>query len=323
MNRALALPEEGDSLAVGVRNYATLFARRKTTILVALAGFLALTVVITALTPRTYEATATLLIGDVPKVETASSTAPGTPPLAAMGSPNLDTHVQLLMGSAVAADTADYLRRHGRALAHRGGCSRSHSRESRARHAAHPRDRAGAYQRRCGAVGQRGRRAPTSRAITGGRAAPRKARAAICSSNSPTRRRRWRRRRRRCRAYRESTGTITADAAASDLVGQAANLRGEADKAAAELAQAQAQESTLRTQLARTNTTISSGQVRDDGIIQKLRDKLADLESRKLEAQAKYYGSLPRAGGAAGRSDRGGEEAVGRGGAPLGPGRQR
>ena len=32
----LALPEEGDSLAVGVRNYATLFARRKTTILVAL-----------------------------------------------------------------------------------------------------------------------------------------------------------------------------------------------------------------------------------------------------------------------------------------------
>ncbi len=104
---------------------------------------------------------------------------------------------------------------------------------------------------------------------------------------------RWGRRRRRCARYRESTGTITADAAASDLVARAATLRGEADKAEEELAQAQAQQNAQRTQLARTNSTLQSGLVRDDGIIQKLRDKLADLESRKLEAQAKYTDRYP------------------------------
>ena len=46
--------------------------------------------------------------------------------------------------------------------------------------------------------------------------------------------------------------------------------------------------------MARTNTTISSGQVRDDAVIQKLRDKLADLESCKLEAQSEYTDRYPR-----------------------------
>jgi capsular exopolysaccharide synthesis family protein len=90
------------------------------------------------------------------------------------------------------------------------------------------------------------------------------------------------------RAFRESTGTVTADAAASDLVGRVSSLQGESDKVGLDLAQARRRLNTVVGQLGQANATIRSGQARNDSAVQKLQGKLADLQSQKLEAQAKY-----------------------------------
>ncbi len=67
-----------------------------------------------------------------------------------------------------------------------------------------------------------------------------------------------------------------------------ASLQGEADKSGADLAQARQRLGIIQGQLARANATIVANQARNDSTVQKLRDRLADLQSQKLEAQTKY-----------------------------------
>ena len=95
--RALATFAQLEPSTPPLSGYLSLLLRRKRAILLSLALVLALTVIVTALTPRTYEATATLLISEISNSRSQSSADDTVPPtIAAMGSPNLDTHVQLL-----------------------------------------------------------------------------------------------------------------------------------------------------------------------------------------------------------------------------------
>jgi len=291
-SRLPVLAEERDALAAGVQNYLHLFARRKATIVISLVGILALAVLATALTPRTYEATAVLLVSEVPKVEERPSQSPGVPVLALQGSPNLDTHVQLLLGESTAADTAEWLR--------------AHDGPQFTAEALRPRIRAQAVRDtqliRISALAGTAAEAQTiANAAASSYVAANRQRARG-SSESAGRylkeqlvdaRQTLTKAQNALRAFRESTGTVTADAQASQLVGQVAGLRGDADKAEADLAQAQQRLSKLNSQLAQANATIGSGLVRNDAVIQKLRDRLADLESQKLEAQAKYTQAYP------------------------------
>ncbi|MCJ7796189.1 MAG: Wzz/FepE/Etk N-terminal domain-containing protein, partial [Thermoleophilia bacterium] len=77
----------------GLRDYVSMLQRRKWAILISLGAVFALSIIVTAVTPRTYESTATLLISELaPK---SSKPTDSQDAMAAMGSPNLDTHVQL------------------------------------------------------------------------------------------------------------------------------------------------------------------------------------------------------------------------------------
>ena len=63
--RAIATLEAYEAPAPGLRDYVGMLQRRKRAIIISLAVVFALSIIITAITPRTYESTATLLITEL------------------------------------------------------------------------------------------------------------------------------------------------------------------------------------------------------------------------------------------------------------------
>ena len=291
--RALATFAQLEPSTPPLSGYLSLLLRRKRAILLSLALVLALTVIVTALTPRTYEATATLLISEISNSRSQSSADDTVPPtIAAMGSPNLDTHVQLLQGEATAAETARYLRENGGPLlttqAVRSSVKAKAVRDtqlvrvsaasSTPADAQSVADAAAKSYVRLNRQRARGSSESTGRYLAEQLAI---AKQKLTKAEDALRR------------YQESTGTVAADAAASDLLARAAALRSDGDRTGADLAQARQRETKVRSQLAQQNRNIGSGQVRDNTVIQLLRTKLADLEGQRLAAKAKYTDAYP------------------------------
>ncbi|MBN1461516.1 MAG: polysaccharide biosynthesis tyrosine autokinase [Armatimonadetes bacterium] len=275
----------------GLREYVNIFRRRKGAIVISLIAVFALTVVITAVTPRTYEATATLLISEI---QENSSSSDGSVPanMAAMGSPNLDTHVQLLQGESTAEETAKWLQQNGGPLVNPGElrsiiAARAVRDTQLIRISARAQTTEDAQKIANAAattyVSMNRQRARGTSETTGRHLAEQLAIAKQSLTKAEN----------KLRDFRESTGTIANDAAASELLGRAAGLRSASDSTAADLAQARERASRIRAKLAEQNMSIQSGQVRDNTVIQQLRAKLAELQGERLAAQARYTPEYP------------------------------
>ena len=274
----------------GLRDYVSMVQRRKWAILISLGAVFSLSIIVTALTPRTYESTATLLISELaPKSSKPTDTQDA---MAAMGSPNLDTHVQLIQGEATAEETAKWLAQNGGpALTAQQVRVRVAARSvrdtqlirivARAHTTEDAQKVAGAAAKTYVAL-NRGR-ARGSSETTGRYLAEQLAIARDKLTKAES----------ELRTFREASGTIAPDAAAGELLNRAAALRSSADTTAADLAQARERTGRIRAQLAEQNLSIKSGQVRDNAIVQQLRARLAELEGQRLAAQAKYTADYP------------------------------
>ena len=287
--RGLAVLEEWEPTSAGLQGYVNLLQRRRWAMLISLAGVLALSLLVTALTPRTYEAGATLLISETGDGR-AQANANDASALTAMGSPNLDTHVQLLEGDSTAEETARWLRQHG-------GPDLSPE----------------VVKQRMRAKPVRGTQLIRIVAVAGTAEEAQKIATAAAEGYVTANRRRARgssettgrylgeqlalakqnltRAEHAVQVFKEATGTVATDASATDLLARLAALRGEADKTGADLAQGRQREVKIVSQLREQNAVIQAGQVRNDAVIQQLRTKLADLQGQRLAAQAKYTSS--------------------------------
>ncbi|MFB3880277.1 MAG: GumC family protein [Armatimonadota bacterium] len=288
--RSIATLEAYEPPTTPLRDYVSVLQRRKWAVVITLGVVLAATVVVTALTPRTYESAATLLISEIdPKSGKTTDTQTA---MAAMGSPNLDTHVQLIQGDATAEQTAKWLvEHHGPALSAQQVRQRVSARSVRDTQLIRVVARAHAAEEAqmiAGAAAQtyvslnreraRGSSETTGRHLEEQLAI---ARAKLTRAEDDL------------RSFREASGTVASDAAAADVLARTASLRTSAEATEADLAQARAQTGRIRAQLAEQNLSIKSGQVRDNAVVQQLRQKLADLEGQRLSAQAKYTADYP------------------------------
>jgi capsular exopolysaccharide synthesis family protein len=283
----IATLEAFETPAPGLREYVNIFRRRRAAILISLGAIFGLSILITLLTPKTYEARATLLISEA-HAGTSPSSENGVPAsMAAMGSPNLDTHVQLVLGALTAEETAKWLRENGGpvlspAVLRKSVVAKAVRDTQLVRISARARTTDDAQKIanatattyvRMNRQRARGSSESTGRYLT--------EQLEIAKGNLT-------RAESELQAYKESTGTVASDAAASELLARAASLRADVGKTGADLGQSQARVSRIRDQLAKQNMSIRSGQVRDNAVIQQLRAKLAELEGQRLAAQARY-----------------------------------
>lgn len=279
--------EQSSVAAPRLDEYLSIFARRKWTILVAFAVVFFGALAVTALTPRVYEATATLLISDQPERSPESLSKLSPAYMSAMGSSNLDTHVQLIEGESTAIHTATRLQQgDGPALSVREIHKRVQAKAVRntqlIRISARA-DNSGAAEKIANATAgayvemNRGRAQGYSETTSD-----------FLSQQLAIARHKLTQAEDALRNFKEETGTVGADAAAAELVARSASLRSEADKTGANLAQARERLAKLRVQLSQQNQNIKTGQVRDDATVLQLRGRLAELEGKRLAAQAKY-----------------------------------
>ncbi len=98
-----------------ITSYLDLALRRKWTLLIAAAAVFGATCVVTLVSPRIYEATATLLVS-----EPAAGSALGAENadqlqlmMGAIAAPDIETHATLIQGKSTAAATAVWLKEHG------------------------------------------------------------------------------------------------------------------------------------------------------------------------------------------------------------------
>jgi len=285
--RGLGVIEEWESPATGLQDYVSMVLRRRWELIVPVAGIVALSILVTALTPRTYEASATLLVSETRNEHSQEPSSGAASTLTSMGSPNLDTHVQLLEGDSTAEATARWLRQHGGPdLSPEAVKTRTRAKAVRDTQLIRVITVAGTAEEAQAAanaaaeayVTENRRRARGSSESTGRYLGEQ---LALAKQNLT-------RAEHAVRAFKEATGTVTTDASAADLLSRAASLRGEADKTGADLAQARQRLAKINAQLKEQNAVIQAGQVRDDAVIQQLRGKLAELQGRRLAAQAKY-----------------------------------
>jgi succinoglycan biosynthesis transport protein ExoP len=274
-----------------MREYAYVFLRRKWIVLSCLAAVFGLTCLITATSPRIYEATASLLVSQ--STDSKAVSAGEMPPMmAAIAAPNIETHVSLLQGDQTARETAQWLKEHGgpafspemvkaavRAkavpltqLVRVSGRARSPREAQQIANAA-----AQAY------VSMNRRRAQSSSES----ASQYLAEQLVVARTNLTEAERA------LRAFKEKTGSVAPDAAASDLLARVALLRGDADKTKADLAQTRQRGKKVQSQLALQNRSIAVGQIRDNGVVQQLSAKLVALQGERLAVQARYTSAFP------------------------------
>jgi polysaccharide biosynthesis transport protein len=286
--RALARPfDTWEPPTPGVQDYVNVFLRRKWAVIISLAVVLMASIVITAITPRTYEATATVLVTEPPKQDSGQANSSQINPLTAAGSPNMETHVQLLQGDAEAVETAAWLRQHGgpeltpEVLEKR--ISSKSVRDTQLIRISAISGRAEDAQRIANAAAQayismNQRRARGGSETTG----------KFLGEQLEMVKQNVTRAENAVRAYKETTGTVSADASATDLTGRVASLQAECDRTGADLAQARQRLSQINRQLSEQNRIIGGGGGRDDVAIQKLKGQLADLKQKRMAAAAKY-----------------------------------
>ncbi len=290
------VPTEVAPAAPKLQDYANILIRRRRTILVALVAVFGASLLLSAITPRAYEATSVLLISQPSDARQSSRPGTATPAstsdMSAMGSPTMETHVQLLQGESLAVQTALWLQKSG-------GPEVSPSQLRRALTARAVRDTqlirvsaraGGAEQAQAIAnaaanayVGMNRRRARGYSETT----------SRYLSEQLVIARQNLSKAERDVRHFKETTGTVAPDASATDVLARIAQLESDSSKTAADLAQSKARLNQVRGQLSQQNRSIGSGRVRDDTVIQDLRKKLADLQSQRLDAEQRYTEAFP------------------------------
>lgn len=297
--QSLAVQENGMTLQAveppeaGLREYLGALRRRKWTILMCLVAVVAAACAYTMVTPRVYEATATLLVTDpAANRDRGMSDQLQLPAMVeAMSTATLETHVNLIESGIAWQEASTW-------LAGRDGPSLS------------PKQIAGSVSARVIpktqliAVSARSRSRWDAERIATAAAqsyALISRRWAQASSDSASRylgeqlmvaKRNLTDAEEALRVLKESIGTVAEDAAAASLLGRASSLRADGDKTTADLAQAEEQLAQVRAQLTEQNRSIATSQVRDNNVVQQLRARLVDLEGQRLALEAKYTSAM-------------------------------
>ncbi len=288
--RRLATLENPEPAAVPLQDYLAVLLRRKWTVLVSVSVVFVTAVLVTVTSPRTYEATATMLIterGHGAGANGAEGSGEMPAALAPLAAPDLETHAALLEGRSTADATAAWLRTHGGPNLKPGAVLQSlrativpktHLVKLSAS-ARTPRDAQRIANAGASAYADLNRQRAQGSSESAARYLSEQmtiAKNTLTSSENAL------------RAFKEATGVVTEDASASDLLTRADALQTDIDSTGGDLAQAQERLRTVRAQLEGQNRSIAASQVRDSGTVQQLRGKLVDLEGQRLIAKAQY-----------------------------------
>ena len=284
---AIATFEELEPSDSPLQDYITVLLRRKWTVLVALVVVFGTTCLVTATTPRIYEATATLLVSQSRGGAAADLQGSLPPMMQAMIAPELETHVELLQGHATAEATSGWLKEHGGPSLSTGEVRGS----IRAR--AVPKTQ---LIRLSGLA-----RTPEDAEKIANAAAEsyfemNRQRAQVSSDSASdyltkqltVARDNLTKAENDLRMFKETTGTVASDAAAGELLARSGALSVDVQKTRADLAQAKQRLAKVREQVTRQNASIAAGKVRDNATVQQLRARLVELEGQRLAAQARY-----------------------------------
>jgi len=273
--------------AAPLQDYLGLLLRRKWTVVIAAAAIFGVTCLFTATSPRIYEATATMLVTEAGGGSARAGQGQMPPMMAEMAAPDLETHAALIQGKSTADATADWLKKHGgpnlsasalRQSIRAAIVPKTHLVKLSAR-ARTPKDAQTIANAGASAYADMNRRRAQGSSESASRYLGEQltiSKDNLTSSEEAL------------RSFKESTHTVAQDASAADLLAQAASLHGDLDKTSADLVQAQARMSKVRTQLGQQNRSIAASQVRDNTVVQQLRAKLVDLEGQRLVAQSQY-----------------------------------
>ena len=288
-NRAIATFERFEPPTPLLRDYLGILLRRKWAVLIPLVGIFGAACLMTATTSRSYEASATLLVSHPARNgEGMSSLQTSMPPgMAAMAMPELETHAELIQGESSAKGTAEWLKAHdgpylGASAVRRMVQASIVPKTQLIRVSASasvPEDARRVADAAALAYAAMSRRWARGSSESAGRLLAQQVKTAKDSladaENS-------------LRAFKESTGTVSDDAPAADLLTRAAALRADSDRTRVDLAQARERLSKVRSQLGEQNRSITSSRVRDNTVVAQLRVKLADLETQRLNAELRY-----------------------------------
>lgn len=272
-----------------VWTYLAIMSRRKWTLAVAVAAVFGATCLLTALSHRVYEATATILVSEPAGKVPGGSGAQDQLQLmvTAVSAPNIETHATLLQGRSTAVATSAWLREHGgpdldspeiERSVRANVVPRTHlirlgaraSSPENARKLANATVRAYAEMTRHRAQGS----AESASQYLDEQLAVAKDNLATAEEA--------------LRDFKESTRTVAPDAAAGELLARVASLRADIDKTRADLVQADQRLREVREQLAEQNRSIAASQVRDNGVVQQLRAKLVELQGKRLLLESQY-----------------------------------
>ena len=288
-DRSLAAFHALDLSVSPFREYVGLLLRRKWTVIAAASAMFGAACLITASSPRVYEAAATMLVSKSADTSGGASSGQDQMPLimAAMTAPDIETHATLIQSRSTADATAAWLKEHG-------GPNLSAADLSEAVYAGI------VPKTRLLRISARARSADDARKIANAAAsayAEMNQRRARGSSESASRyltkqltiaKDKLASAEDALRAFKESTRTVAPDAAASNLLRRAASLRADVDETRADLAAAKERLSEVGQQLAHQNESIGAARVRDNAVVEQLRAKLVDLEGQRLLLQSQY-----------------------------------
>ena len=272
-----------------VQTYLTLAARRKAVLITAAALVFGGICLLTILSPRVYEATATILVSE--PAGKMPGGGGGTDQLqlmvTALSAPDIETHAALLESRSTAAAPCAWLRENGGpnlstpAVEHATYATvvpRTHliRLSSHAESPGRARDLANATVR---AYTEMNRTRAQGSAESAGQYLEEQlsvAKQNLASAEDAL------------RDFKESTKTVAPDAAAGELLARVASLHADYDKTKADLAQADQRLREVREQLAEQNKSIATSEVRDNSVIQRLRARLVELDGQRLLLESQY-----------------------------------
>jgi capsular exopolysaccharide synthesis family protein len=286
--RAAAAFERLEPTASPLQECLGLLLRRRRVLLLALAIVFGVSLLVTSTMPRLYEATATILVSQPSATSPLDQLENQMPSvMAAAAAPTLDTHVELIQGQPVAAETAKWLAGHGGPALGSGVIRRSLRvkavpktqlvRVSALGRSPSEAERVANGVAQC-YVAMNRRRAQGSAESAGRYLAEQlgMARGNVTEAEQAL------------RAFNESAGHVVVDDAVPNLLQRVSLLQQDADRTAADLAQARQSLLRVRSQLEQQNRSLAAGRVTDSETVRGLRARLVDLEGKRLEAKSRY-----------------------------------
>jgi capsular exopolysaccharide synthesis family protein len=285
--KAVAAFEQFEPATSPLQDYVSILLRRKRTVIVALAVAFGTACAVTATMPRSYEATATLLVSQESGAQPGMFDGQVPSVMAAVAAPTLETHVELLQGEPTAKETANWLKEHGGPELSPGAI-RGRLRaatvpktqlvrvSARARSPQEAEKIANAAARSYVEMNRQRARSSSQSAgqYLGEQLAMARKNLAEAESALQT--------------FKESTAGVTADGASAEVRERVVALYREADATDADVAQAKERLARIRSQLVEQNKSIAEGEVRNNTVIQDLRAKLVELEGKRLAAASRY-----------------------------------